>query len=74
MTIESAIAEAEALKSAGRPAEAAGIYESWLATHDGPSRAVAWFGIARTLVSCSVSGIGISWRVVSSNDVAGCVT
>ena len=45
VTLESAIAQAEALKAAGRPAEAVGVYEAWLAGHDGPPRAVALFNL-----------------------------
>ena len=44
-TLDTVIAEAEGLKTAGRTAEAATLYESWLQGNDSPARCVALFNL-----------------------------
>ena len=44
-TLDTIIAEAEALKGAGRAADAAALYESWLEGNDSPARCVALFNL-----------------------------
>lgn len=44
-TLDTVIAEAEALESAGRTREAADLYETWLAGNDSPARCVALFNL-----------------------------
>jgi predicted O-linked N-acetylglucosamine transferase (SPINDLY family) len=44
-TLDTVIADAEARRAAGLAGDAAALYESWLATAEGPARAVALFNL-----------------------------